>query len=69
MTTRSLENQEMNERELERMGVKLNDMDLIGIPVRIVVGKKAVDNIVELKRRDSDEILEINFDKVIEYIK
>ena len=24
MTTRSLENQEMNERELERMGVKLN---------------------------------------------
>lgn len=53
----------------ERMGVKLNDMDLIGIPVRIVVGKKAVDNIVELKRRDSDEILEINFDKVIEYIK
>ena len=51
------------------MGVKLNDMDLIGIPVRIVVGKKAIDNIVELKRRDSDEILEINFDKVIEYIK
>lgn len=53
----------------ERMGVKLNDMDLIGIPIRIVVGKKAVDNIVELKRRDSDEILEINFQKVIEYIK
>lgn len=53
----------------ERMGVKLNDMDLIGIPIRIVVGKKAIDNIVELKRRDSEEILEINFEKVIEYIK
>ena len=49
----------------ERMGVKLNDMDLIGIPIRIVVGKKAVDNIVELKRRDSEEILEINFAKVM----
>jgi len=53
----------------ERMGVKLNDMDLIGIPIRIVVGKKAIDNIIELKRRDSDEILEINIDKVIDYIK
>ena len=53
----------------ERMGVKLNDMDLIGIPIRIVVGKKAADNIVELKRRDSEEILEININKVIEYIK
>ena len=53
----------------ERMGVKLNDMDLIGIPIRIVVGKKAVENIVELKRRETDEILEINTDKVIEYIK
>lgn len=53
----------------ERMGVKLNDMDLIGIPIRIVVGKKASENIVELKRRDNDEILEINVEKVIEYIK
>ena len=53
----------------ERMGVKLNDMDLIGIPIRIVVGKRAIENVVELKRRDSDEIFEINFEKVIEYIK
>lgn len=53
----------------ERMGVKLNDMDLIGIPVRIVVGKKAVDNIVEIKKRNSNEIFEVNIDKVIEYIK
>lgn len=53
----------------ERMGVKLNDMDLIGIPYRIVVGKKANENIIELKRRDSNEILEINTEKVVEYIK
>ncbi len=53
----------------ERMGVKLNDMDLIGIPYRIVVGKKASENIVELKRRDNDEILEIYTEKVVEYLK
>ena len=53
----------------ERLGVKLNDMDLIGVPYRIVVGKRASEGIVELKRRDNDEILEINVSKVLEYIK
>ena len=53
----------------ERMGVKLNDMDLIGIPVRVVVGKRAFEDIVEVKRRDSDEVFEINVNNVIEYIK
>ncbi len=53
----------------ERMGVKLNDMDLIGIPIRIVVGKKASEGIVEVKRRDSLEIFETNVDNVIEFIK
>lgn len=53
----------------ERMGVKLNDMDLIGIPIRIVVGKKASEGIVEVKRRDSSEIFETNIDNVIEFIK
>lgn len=53
----------------ERMGVKLNDMDLIGIPIRIVVGKKASEGIVEVKRRDSLEVFETNVDNVIEFIK
>ena len=53
----------------ERMGVKLNDMDLIGIPIRIVVGKKASEGVVEVKRRDSSEIFETNIDNVIEFIK
>ena len=53
----------------ERFGVKLNDMDLIGVPYRIVVGKRASEGIVELKRRDNDEILEINVSKILEYIK
>ena len=53
----------------ERLGVKLNDMDLIGVPYIIVVGKRASEGIVELKRRDNDEILEINVSKILEYIK
>lgn len=35
----------------ERPGVKFKDVDLIGIPIRITVGKKAGDGVVELKRR------------------
>jgi len=53
----------------ERIGVKLNDMDLIGIPIRIVAGKRASENIIELKYRNKDEIYEINYNNVIDYIK
>lgn len=35
----------------ERPGVKFNDRDLIGIPLRITVGKKAGENIVEFSTR------------------
>lgn len=52
----------------ERLGVKLNDMDLIGIPIRILVGKKAGDNMVEFKRRNSEVIEEISVDKLLEKI-
>ena len=39
----------------ERPGVKFKDADLIGIPVRITVGKRASEGIVEYKlRRDAD---------------
>ena len=33
----------------ERPGVKFKDSDLIGIPLRIIVGKHAAEGIVELK--------------------
>lgn len=36
----------------ERAGVKFNDRDLIGIPIRITVGKKANENIVEYSLRE-----------------
>ena len=40
----------------ERPGVKFKDADLIGIPIRITVGKRAGEGIVEYKlRRDSEK--------------
>jgi len=53
----------------ERPGVKFNDMDLIGIPIRLTIGKKVIEEIVELKLRDKDEIYELNKDDVINKIK
>jgi len=53
----------------ERAGVKFNDMDLIGIPVRIVVGKGLIDNKVEVKLRKDTESKDINIDEIIDYIK
>ncbi|MBO7638055.1 MAG: proline--tRNA ligase, partial [Treponema sp.] len=38
----------------ERPGVKFNDMDLIGFPIRITVGEKNLPN-VEVKLRDAAE--------------
>jgi prolyl-tRNA synthetase len=37
----------------ERAGVKFKDADLVGIPFRVNVGKKAADGIVELATRSS----------------
>jgi prolyl-tRNA synthetase len=47
----------MDDRD-ERAGVKFNDSDLIGIPVRITVGGKIGDGIVEVKIRKTGEVME-----------
>jgi prolyl-tRNA synthetase len=52
----------------ERPGVKFKDADLIGIPLRITVGRKAKDKIVELKLRGSNEIKEIKADDVLNQV-
>lgn len=49
----------------ERPGVKFKDADLIGIPVRITVGKKAGQGIVEYKLRSSSEVKEYSVEEVI----
>lgn len=54
----------------ERVGVKFNDRDLIGIPLRITVGKRASENIVEFSyRKNPDERQEITADEAIEIIR
>ena len=53
----------------ERPGVKFKDMDLIGIPIRITIGKKLNEGIVELKFRESGEVKEINKDELVSKIK
>ncbi|NLP29551.1 MAG: proline--tRNA ligase [Clostridiales bacterium] len=52
----------------ERPGVKFKDADLIGIPIRVTVGKKAKDGIVEYKLRSSDDSSEKTIDEAIESI-
>ena len=48
----------------ERPGVKFNDMDLIGIPLRITIGKKFIDGNVEIKMRTDKEATDIKIDEV-----
>ena len=52
-----------------RPGVKFNDLDLIGVPIRITVGKKIIEHLVELKQRDDDEIKEISAFDIIYHIQ
>ncbi len=47
----------------ERPGVKFKDADLIGIPIRITVGKKAPDGIVEYKLRREEEKRELSVEE------
>ena len=49
----------------ERIGVKFNDRDLIGIPLRITVGKKANENIIEFSTRREMENVEMSSEDAI----
>ena len=54
----------------ERAGVKFNDADLIGCPVRVTVGEKALkEGMVELKSRKDKEYRLVEFHKVSEEVK
>ncbi|MBC8588039.1 proline--tRNA ligase [Paratissierella segnis] len=52
----------------ERAGIKFNDRDLIGIPIRITVGKRAAENIVEYSLRTSEDKQEVNVDEIEELV-
>jgi prolyl-tRNA synthetase len=49
----------------ERAGVKFKDADLIGIPYRITIGKKAADGIAELFERATKTTEDVRLDEVI----
>ncbi|WP_374284824.1 proline--tRNA ligase [Lactococcus sp.] len=53
----------------ERAGVKFADSDLIGLPVRVTIGKKAAEGIVEVKIRATSEVIEINKDELVNTIE
>jgi prolyl-tRNA synthetase len=53
----------------ERAGVKFKDADLVGIPYRINVGKKAVDGIVELLTRATATSVDVALKDVVELVK
>ena len=50
----------------ERAGVKFADADLIGLPVRITVGKKASEGLVEVKFRATGESVEWAKEEVVD---
>lgn len=52
----------------QRPGVKFAEADLLGIPVRIVIGKKAADNIVEVKLRNQSEAIEVAQNDLVDTI-
>jgi prolyl-tRNA synthetase len=52
----------------ERAGVKFKDADLIGIPHRINVGRRAAESVVEYKQRRADKAEELTVDEAIQRI-
>lgn len=53
----------------ERPGVKFNDLDLLGIPIRITLGKKLSENKVEFKLRKETESIDLDLNDVVNHIK
>ena len=50
----------------ERVGSKFSDSDLIGLPIRVTVGKKASEGVVEVKIKATGDTIEVNADNLIE---
>jgi len=55
----------------ETPGIKFNDADLLGLPVRVIIGKKSLqEGKVELARRDRlEEKIKVDLGKVVEKIQ
>ena len=53
----------------ERAGVKFSDSDLIGLPIRVTVGKKAADGIVAVKIKATGDTIEVNVENLLETLE
>ena len=53
----------------ERAGVKFSDSDLIGLPIRVTIGKKAADGIVEVKIKATGDTIEVNVENLLETLE
>jgi prolyl-tRNA synthetase len=58
----------LDDRE-ERAGVKFKDADLIGIPYRITIGKKAADGLVELFDRRTKQTEDVKLKDAVERVQ
>lgn len=50
----------------ERVGSKFSDSDLIGLPIRVTVGKKASEGIVEVKIKATGDSIEVHAENLLE---
>ena len=53
----------------ERPGVKFKDMELIGIPYRITVGRGIKDGNVEFRARTADESSDVSLHEIVDMVK
>jgi prolyl-tRNA synthetase len=53
----------------ERAGVKFKDADLIGIPYRITIGKKAADGLVELFERQTKASEDVKLSDIVSRVQ
>jgi prolyl-tRNA synthetase len=53
----------------ERAGVKFKDADLIGVPYRVTLGKKAADGIVELFERETKKSDDVKLSEVVSRVQ
>lgn len=53
----------------ERAGVKFKDAELVGIPLRITIGKRAGDGIIELVNRRTKEVTEVQITEAVKNLR
>ncbi|HAI34942.1 MAG TPA: proline--tRNA ligase, partial [Alcanivorax sp.] len=59
-----------DDREKERVGVKFSDAELIGIPHRVLVAERGLDNgVLEYKSRRGGEAEEVPADTIVDFLK